>query len=324
MKIATTSVQFLFNGNIYTQNDGVAMGSPLGPTLANIFVGYYEKVLFSITNRPSTYFRYVDDTFAIFGNADQYNSFLEDLNNLHPALKFTFEIEDNNSLPFLYVLVTKDLANRKYSTSVYRKRTFTGSYMRFESFCHKERKYSLIKTLTHRAMMICSPENLDSELKQLKKLFADNGYPEHLVNKIMSSYVARANPTVWPKKCRVYIKLPYIGQISDRFSKQIKGCVTKCYYATMVKVLFSSRPNFRGMKKDPLPTQTLSNIIYKFSCYCGSNYVGKTTHTLKKRSKEHVPACLLALKEAQAKDSINDFKETKKRKSVQMSSLVQA
>ena len=40
MKIATTSVEFLFDGNIYRQIDGVAMGSPLGPTLANIFVGY--------------------------------------------------------------------------------------------------------------------------------------------------------------------------------------------------------------------------------------------------------------------------------------------
>ena len=45
--------------------------------------------------------------------------------------------------------------------------------------------------------------------------------------------------------------------------------------------------------------------------------MGKTTHTLRKRSKEHVPACLLALKEAQAKDNINNFKRTKKWKSVQ-------
>ena len=39
MKSATSSVEFNFNNTIYKQTDGVAMRSPLGPALANIFVG---------------------------------------------------------------------------------------------------------------------------------------------------------------------------------------------------------------------------------------------------------------------------------------------
>ena len=35
----TFNVQFLFNHHIYRQKDGVAMGSPLGPLLANVFMG---------------------------------------------------------------------------------------------------------------------------------------------------------------------------------------------------------------------------------------------------------------------------------------------
>ena len=42
-QFATNQTNFLFNGNMYDQIDGVAMGSPLAPILANIFIGYHEK-----------------------------------------------------------------------------------------------------------------------------------------------------------------------------------------------------------------------------------------------------------------------------------------
>ena len=42
MRLATEEVEFSFNNTLYRQIDGIAMGSPLGPTLANIFMGYLE------------------------------------------------------------------------------------------------------------------------------------------------------------------------------------------------------------------------------------------------------------------------------------------
>ena len=65
IKSATSSVEFSFNSTMSKQADGVSMGSPLGPALANIFVEYYEGKLFSIAQKPPINFRYVDDTFAI-------------------------------------------------------------------------------------------------------------------------------------------------------------------------------------------------------------------------------------------------------------------
>ena len=43
LTLATKEPYFIFNGEIYKQVDGVAMGSPLGPTLANAFLLYFEK-----------------------------------------------------------------------------------------------------------------------------------------------------------------------------------------------------------------------------------------------------------------------------------------
>ena len=40
---ATPGNHFVFNASFYDQVDGVSMGSPLGPVLANLFMGFHEK-----------------------------------------------------------------------------------------------------------------------------------------------------------------------------------------------------------------------------------------------------------------------------------------
>ena len=91
MLIATRGVEFSFNNQMYKQLDCMAMGSPLGPACANIFVGFHESRLFDNTAKPGVYFRYVDDSFVIFGSELDCDHFQEKLNLLHPVLKFTIE-----------------------------------------------------------------------------------------------------------------------------------------------------------------------------------------------------------------------------------------
>ena len=151
MKSATSSVEFSFNNTIYKQTNAVAMESPLVPALANIFVEYYEEKLFSQTQKPPTYFRYVDDTFAIFDHEAEADEFLTKLNCLHPSLKFTFEKEKGKCLPFLCVYVER--TDIGFETSVYQKPTLTGQYLRWESFSPLKHKISLISTLVHRVLI---------------------------------------------------------------------------------------------------------------------------------------------------------------------------
>ena len=42
-EFATSGTHFLFDGSYYDQIDGVMLGSPLGPVLANLFMGFHEK-----------------------------------------------------------------------------------------------------------------------------------------------------------------------------------------------------------------------------------------------------------------------------------------
>ena len=122
---ATTEVEFSFNDVIYRQVDGVAMGSPLGPVLANIFVGFYEQKI-PDEEMPRVYNRFVDDTFSITESEKSCREFFDRLNSLHPALQFTMDMEADNKLPFLDVLVQR--INGQAVRSMYRKPTFTGLY----------------------------------------------------------------------------------------------------------------------------------------------------------------------------------------------------
>ena len=63
LSLCTKNVHFTFGNNIYQQKDGVAMGSPLGPVLAGIFMVHLERTLMRELEKfmkPSK--RYVDDS----------------------------------------------------------------------------------------------------------------------------------------------------------------------------------------------------------------------------------------------------------------------
>ena len=177
------------------------MGSPLGPVLANIFVGYYESKLFQTTSKPEMYYRSMDDTFVVFSNEDECDLFLNILNSLHPSLRFTFEKASNLALPFLDVLVEKSPS--KFITFIYRKPTFTGQYLRWNSFSPRKCKTNLILTLTHQDLAICSSERLPSELDKIKFILLTNGYPEHAIKSFMAMKMKQfhALPKFGPEKC---------------------------------------------------------------------------------------------------------------------------
>ena len=179
MLIAIQVVEFSFNNQMYKQLDGVAMGSPLGLALANIFVGFHESRLFDNTAKSGVYFRHVDAGFVIFGSELDCDHFQEKLNLLHPALKFTIEKEQTNSLNFLDVLVEKE--GTVFLTSIYRKPTFTGQYIRWNSFSPKTRKISLINILVHSVLMICSKTKLGPELDKIKELLIEHKYPSDVL-----------------------------------------------------------------------------------------------------------------------------------------------
>ncbi|XP_057312052.1 uncharacterized protein LOC130652847 [Hydractinia symbiolongicarpus] len=111
LSLATENSYFTFDGQLFKQVDGVAMGSPLGPSLANAFLSHHEKTW--LDNCPSSfkpvyYRRYVDDVFVLFSSPSHLPLFKDYLNRQHINISFTSECEADKTLPFLDVSVSRN------------------------------------------------------------------------------------------------------------------------------------------------------------------------------------------------------------------------
>ena len=102
LEFCLKNTYFSFQGQFYEQVEGAAMGSPVSPIVANLYMEYLEqKALSTAPNPPKFWGRYVDDTFVIHKEANK-QSFLQHINSVDPAIRFT--VEDNKedgSIPFL-------------------------------------------------------------------------------------------------------------------------------------------------------------------------------------------------------------------------------
>ena len=139
IKLCVVDSKFVFNGEFYNQNFGMAMSNPLSPVLSNLFMEFFERELLpSILPKDAIWYRYVDDILCIWPIAHDLDDFLPKLNNLVPSIKFTTEIEQNNMLPFLDVTIYR--CERYFKFDVFRKPTNVLSYIHFYSYQHQKTK----------------------------------------------------------------------------------------------------------------------------------------------------------------------------------------
>ena len=142
--------------------------------------------------------------------------------------------------------------------------------------------------------MICSKTKLDSELGTIKQLLIDNGYPEDVLVSCIKEKLANisSEKQFGPEKCPVYLKLPWIGNVSSKFENQSNKAITSCFYAVKPRAVYNTRVMLPSAKQDSIPTTHKRCVVYDFSCRCEAWYVGRTTQRLADRIKQHVPTSI--------------------------------
>ena len=289
---------FLFNGKVYKQTDGVAMGNSLGPLLANIFMAHIEEeFIFKTTQEfhPSFYRRYVDDTFCIFNNAQEAERFHEFINNVHPSISFDMEFEVDGKLGFLDTWVRKtDSGPAELSTKV--KHTDRGLFYHIKSFVPDKQKFNLAYNLINRIYRIASNMTIfHTDFTSLKQRLLRNGFSEKLVcecaDKVLTKYRStdhQNEKTITVPKRAVTVCLPFLGPLSYSVKRNLLTLVNKFYPSVELKVVFSRGFKIRNLfaYKDKFPMKCRSMLVYYTQCsVCGPSqaYLGKTKNSIYER-----------------------------------------
>ena len=184
LNLATKESFFAFNINFYIQVDGVAIGSPLGPILANFFLSHHEENWLNkcpIKFKPSFLEGKLMIFFVLFESSESADLFRKYMPSKHQNINLTVEKENFGSLSFLDVKICRK--NGKFVTSVYRKPTFNGVFTSYESFVPTYQKRGLLHILLHRSFSIsCDFKTFHFKIDHLMTILIKNNYPLNFID----------------------------------------------------------------------------------------------------------------------------------------------
>ena len=183
-----------------------------------------------------------------------------------------------------------------FSTSVYRKPTFTGLFTDFDSFIPLSFKRGLIYSLLNWYFRICSSYYIfHSGVLKLKEFFVNNDYPVALFDCCLSIFLNKIfsppinNITV--PKCVVYFCLPFTSAHSLQIWTKLIELVSSCFPQIDLRVVLKPGKHLSTFFqfKDPIPKFLKSHVVYQFKCQCcAALYIGQTRRHLHTRISEHM------------------------------------
>ena len=153
--------EFSFENNYYKQIHGTAMGTPMAPTVANLFMKKLEEHILTsspVPLNPDFWKRFIDDIFLIWiGSDEDLQISLDFINTVHPTIKFTNSVS-SNIVSFLDIAIS--LKNGYFCTDLYSKPTDSHAYLRLNSCQPSHVKKNLPFSHLLRMTRLCSSEEI--------------------------------------------------------------------------------------------------------------------------------------------------------------------
>jgi len=291
-KIASCNVVMSTHDGVYKQVDGLAMGSPPAPHLANGWLSQFDE---NIRGEAKLYFRYMDDILKEQKRGSGEEK-LREINELHPNLKFTLECEKDQQLPVLDMKILHDHETGKLTSTWYNKPTDTGLIMNYHALAPKRYKRSVVSGFVYRIYRACSTwANFHESLEKAKRILEKNQYPPTFYDPIIRQALkdilgvnseqqsaSRAQDNNIERKPLI---IQYRGKCTEDYTRALHKINAPCVIIMTLRklktVLPSLKPSVEKLMK--------SGVVYQLTCpRCSACYVGQTGRHMQTRFKEHL------------------------------------
>ena len=285
LRFVLNTTYFKFRGQIYQQKFGAAMGSPVSPIVANLYMEHLEQRAIETAPaecKPRIWKRYVDDILAVIpsGQADNLKEHLNQVDGTE-SIKFTVEEEVDSSIAFLDTRLSRDVDNTIRFT-VFRKKTYTDQYLNFSSHHPLHQKMGVVRTLLDRnERLVTNQSDKDSEEAHIAEALSKCGYPKWTVQKVKHQ---RQHPKVKEEReSKGTVVIPYVKGISEAASRIFR----KHNIDTAIRPVNTLRERLVH-PKDKMDKGETGEVVYQIPCKnCDSKYIGETSRLFKTRLGEH-------------------------------------
>ncbi|GAB0092745.1 hypothetical protein DMENIID0001_077790 [Sergentomyia squamirostris] len=280
---------FRFQGKFYEQIQGLPMGNPLSPCLADLVMNrILDTACKKLTHKPKIILKYVDDLFLIV-KKNEIDHTLDIFNNIHKLIQFTCERERDGCLPYLDVLV-KRKESGTINTNWYSKPIASGRIMNFNSLHPLSQKVNTAMGLIHRVTTLTTDTDFNTTTT-ITDILKKNGYPRQTIGRIMRKYVEKPMQTTnnitttsnIPEK--KYVSMTYIPHLSEILKKTFRKSIDNILFS--FKTQNTNRKHLFSRLKDKPTTMERSYVIYSIPCEYGRKYIGRTKQKLINRIKQH-------------------------------------
>lgn len=193
LEISLTRNDFEFDGQIYLQVRGTAMGHVYAPAYANIFMAQWETgALASCPIRPLHYFRYLDDIWGVWNHTEaEFYQFLDKLNQYSDSINLTATLS-SDSIDFLDTTTFKGphfTDTLKLDIRVFFKETDSHSLLYKSSYHPKHTFAGLVKSQLLRFKRICTrQEDFKVAVKTLFPSLLNRGYTATILRRALRTF----------------------------------------------------------------------------------------------------------------------------------------
>ena len=278
---------FQYSHQIFQPKKGIAVGSPISSTMAEVYLQYIEETHMKqwLDSKEIIYYkRYVDDILIVYDQSKiNEQIILHQINNIDKNLQFKLSTEENNIINYLDTSIHGN--NTSLDIGVYRKPTATGTVIHITSNHPHEQKISVFNCYTNR--MITVPATKKSRQEEWKTILAiaeNNGYSTDMICNLKNKIICRKqkqnqqqdNKTILCKKLVAFTHL-----------SPLIRCVTSLFKQTNLKAAFRAINTIQQQLSDKQIYNNPSGI-HKLKCNtCNRAYVGQTGRAINIRYKEH-------------------------------------